>query len=117
MEKKLNANQEQKGPVISKVDRGTGIDFIPAGKQMSYAQMEDIANQLSNQSRALYQKLQNSNNENVYARLDFLFRVIDHDEVFSKHLKNEFVDKCMDEIILLLTIPEEKKSPEDGKKQ
>ena len=71
-------------------------------EKMSYEQLEGIAHQLSEQNRQLFAKLQELNMTNVFKRLDYLFRVIENHTKFGK----AFVDKCKDEIVTLMTIPE-----------
>lgn len=77
-------------------------------KKLSYEQLEQVANQLSEQTRKLYSKLQKSNMENVFKRLDYLFKVVENKDVFSK----EFLDNCIKEIEEIITIPEEKDNKE-----
>lgn len=77
-------------------------------KKLSYEQLEQVANQLSEQTRKLYSKLQKSNMENVFKRLDYLFKVVENKDVFSK----EFLDNCIKEIEEIIIIPEEKDNKE-----
>lgn len=77
-------------------------------QKMSYEQLEQVAHQLSEQTRQLYSKLQKSNMENVFKRLDYLFKVVENKDVFSK----EFLDKCVKEIEEIITIPEDKEDKE-----
>ena len=77
-------------------------------KKMSYEQLENIAHQLSEQSRQLYTKLQEANMVNVFKRLDYLFKVVEHSSVFNRR----FVGKCINEIEELMTIPESDENPE-----
>ena len=73
-------------------------------KKMSYEELEQIAHQLSDQTRQLYAKLQEANMINMFKRLDYLFKVIELPHMFS----TEFATACAQEIQDLLTIPEEK---------
>lgn len=72
-------------------------------ERMSYSQLENVAKQLSEQNRQLYQKLQEANISNTLARLNYLFKVVEFQENFSK----EFSLKCKNEIEDILTIKEE----------
>lgn len=72
-------------------------------QKLTYEQLENVAHQLSEQSKDLYTKLQESNMENVFMRLKFLFEVVKNKDSFSK----EFVSKCTLEIETIMTIPEE----------
>ena len=78
-------------------------------EKMSYEQLENIAHQLSEQSRQLYKKLQEAKMENMFNRLKFLFKVVENGDKF----KPEFLSKCVDEIEDLMTIPEEESEESD----
>lgn len=71
-------------------------------KKLSYEELENIAHQLSEQSRVLSERLEQSNMHNAFKRLDYLFKIIEN----SKEFKPEFVDKCVSEIEELISIPE-----------
>jgi hypothetical protein len=71
---------------------------------MSYEELENVARQLSEQTRQLYTKLQEMNMVNMFKRLDYLFKVAE----FSHMFNSEFVTTCTQEIQDLLTVPEEK---------
>jgi hypothetical protein len=73
-------------------------------KKMSYEELENVARQLSEQTRQLYTKLQEMNMVNMFKRLDYLFKVAE----FSHMFNSEFVTTCTQEIQDLLTVPEEK---------
>ena len=79
---------------------GPAVDSRP--EKMTYEQLENIAHQLSDQAKQLYAKLQDSNMENTFRRLDYLFKVIAHSNQFN----DEFVKKCSKEIESVITIPE-----------
>lgn len=76
-------------------------------QKMSYDQLVNVANQLSEQNRKLYQKLRETNMQNALARLNFLFRVLEQ----STHFSVEFVDKCALEIQQMIALP----NPEENK--
>ena len=71
-------------------------------EKLSYEQLENVCHQLSEQSRTLYQKLQEANMTNLFKRLDYLFAVIENISVFPE----DFGKKCIDEIVLSMTVPE-----------
>lgn len=71
--------------------------------KMSYEQLEQIAHQLSEQSRNLYNKLQEANMGNMFKRLDFLFRIVD----LSAKFPEDFVNSCIAEIQELMVLTEE----------
>lgn len=73
--------------------------------KLSYEQLENIAHQLSEQNRMLYQKLEESNYANAFKRLDYLFKVVEMKSmgVFA----TDFMENCAKEIVDILTLPEE----------
>lgn len=71
-------------------------------EKMSYEQLENIAHQLSEQNRQLYQKLQESNLASMFQRLNYLFKVMEYNVMFPE----DFVKKCVDEVVEVMTIPE-----------
>lgn len=79
-------------------------------EKMSYEQLENVAHQLSEQSKQLYIQLQNANMSNMFKRLDYLFKVVENSHMF----KLDFVNKCIDEIEDFMTVPEE---TEDNSKE
>lgn len=94
MEEKKEAKVVSMTPQVEKSDKP---------EKLSYEQLENIAHQLSEQSRQLYMKLQEANKENMFSRLEFLFRVVENRGAFN----SEFLNKCIKEIEYLMTIPEE----------
>lgn len=81
-------------------------------QKMSYEQLEQVAHQLSEQARQLYDQLQKANLNNMFKRLDYLFKVIESKEAFS----HTFYEKCIKEIEEIMTVPEEDKETEDKDK-
>lgn len=77
-------------------------------QKLSYSQLENIAHQLSEQVRQLHRKLQESNFNNTFKRLDYLFKVVENEI----HFPEEFRDTCINEIQELMTIPEDNKEEE-----
>ena len=78
-------------------------------KKLSYEQLNEIAHQLSEQNRELYQKVQEMNMANIFKRLEYLFKVVD----LSVEFKQEFVNKCKEEITTLMTLPKEEATAEE----
>lgn len=72
-------------------------------EKLSYEQLEEVARQMEGQLRQVYAKLQDANMQNLFKRLDFLFKVLETEHMFPL----AFVQKCADEIKSILTIPEE----------
>ena len=77
-------------------------------EKMSYEELENIAHQLSEQSRVLMQKLQEANMGNMFKRLDYLFKIIEFEHMFD----GNFIDKCVKEIQDMISIPEEEPNEE-----
>lgn len=77
-------------------------------EKMSYEELENIAHQLSEQSRVLVQKLQEANMDNMFKRLDYLFKIIE----FGYSFDSDFVNKCAKEIQDMISIPEEEPNKE-----
>lgn len=75
-------------------------------EKLTYEQLENAANQLLAQNNELKRALYEISN--ATKRLDYLFKVLDHVALFDV----DFVDKCVEEIVQLLTIPE-KQEPSD----
>ena len=92
--------EEQKGKVV---DMQPMAKEIERPEKMSYEQLENVAHQLSEQAKQLYMKLQEANINNIFKRLDYLFKVVENGHMF----KQDFLDKCMVEIEELMTVPEE----------
>lgn len=93
----------------------------PVQEKMSYEALENIAHQLSDQSRDLYGKWQQSEAEkkelqhalSAINRADYLFKVLQYDYAFAP----EFVNKCVAELQEFLTIPEEKEEDTTNKEE
>lgn len=92
--------EEQKGKVV---DTQPMAKEIERPEKMSYEQLENVAHQLSEQVKQLYMKLQDANMNNIFKRLDYLFKVVENGHMF----KQDFLDKCIAEIEELMTVPEE----------
>ena len=92
--------EEQKGKVV---EMQPTTKEVERPEKMSYEQLENVAHQLSEQSRQLYIKLQQANMNNMFKRLDYLFKVIANADQFSK----VFIAKCVKEVEEIMTIPEQ----------
>ena len=75
--------------------------------QLSYEELNNVARQLSEQNRQLQQMLQNT--QNVFRRLDYLFRVVE----IKDFIPDDFKKACAKEIIELMTIPDDEPVNED----
>ena len=72
-------------------------------EKLSYEQLEQLANQLSQVNAKMREQLEKVNYGNFHQRMAYLFEVIKNKEAFGDY----FVNKCVDEITYALTIPEE----------
>ena len=79
-------------------------------KKLSYEELENIAKQLSEQNRIMYRQIQELDMQNIYARLGFLFKVVE----FANRFNSDFLASCVKEIEELIIIPENTKQ-EDTK--
>ena len=82
-----------------------------APEKMTYSELENVAHQMSEQSRNLYmqnqqliQKLQEANLSNFFKRLDWLWAIINST---TPYITEEFKQKCGEEFMLIMTTPEE----------
>lgn len=101
--------EEKKGKVVEMTPHTKKQD---KPEKMSYEQLEQVAHQLSEQTRQMYSQLQKSNLNNMFKRLDYLFKVVENGHLFDQ----EFTNKCIDEIESIMAIPEESNdSTEDDK--
>ena len=93
--------------------KGKAVEMKPQGaeqsQKMSYEQLEQVAHQLSEQARQLYGQLQKANLGNMFKRLDYLFKVVENGHMF----KQDFLDRCVEEIEDIMTVPEEPENSEE----
>ena len=80
-------------------------------KKLSYEELENVAHQMSEQSRSLYAKnqqlakaLEENNMNNYFKRLDYLWAII-HSE--SVYLTEDFKIECGKEFMEMMTSKEE----------
>ena len=92
-----------------------------APKKLSYEELENVCHQLSAQAQQLNtqnQQLRAALNEanltNLYKRLDYLFEVINRDNVY---LPISFKTKCANEIEELMATPEQTEDTPDTEKE
>lgn len=82
-----------------------------APKKLSYEELENVCHQLSaqaqqlnTQNEKLKEYINDLNLENLYKRLDYLFKVVNEDNIY---LSPGFKKQCATEIEGLMTPPEE----------
>lgn len=98
--------EEQKSKIVEMKPQ---VKETEQPQKMSYEQLEQVAHQLSEQARQLYSQLQQSNMTNMFRRLDYLFKVVENGHMF----KQDFLDKCINEIESIMTVPEETENSEE----
>lgn len=81
-------------------------------EKMPYEQLENIAHQLSDQVNKLYARLQEADMNNLFKRLDYLFKVVENAKIFPE----DFLNTCVAEIQSLITLPEEPQAEGDNAK-
>lgn len=92
-------------------------------KKLSYEELEKVCGQLSaqaqqlkNQNQQLINAVRSANLENLYKRLDYLFKVIEENAT-NKYLSEEFKEQCGSEIELLMAGPNSAEDKEDNKEE
>lgn len=80
-------------------------------KKPSYEELNNYCMQLYEQNVQLVQKLRQADMENLFKRLDYLFKIIEFKDSFSK----EFVKSCTDEIVQGMTPQEAPEVTKDNK--
>lgn len=75
----------------------------------TYEELVAENNQIKQQAEAMYRQMQQMNMQNIFKRLEFLFKVVENRSAFPEEFKN----KCILEVVNLLTIPEEQKEVKD----
>lgn len=72
-------------------------------KKIPYEELTTIVDKLQNENYQLKLILQRSQREDIYKRMDYLFKIIENSVMFSE----DFLAKCTDEIVKAMTIPED----------
>lgn len=79
----------------------------------TYEELVAENNQIKQQAEAMYRQMQQMNMANVFKRLEFLFKIVENRTAFPEEFKN----KCIMEIVNLITIPENKDEGETKNEQ
>lgn len=77
-------------------------------KKLSYEELKTITGQLQQQNAFMREQLMKARNEEMYKRIDYLFKVLENDKMFDV----EFVANVALEITQILTIQEESETKE-----
>lgn len=78
-------------------------------KELSYEELKSVAGQLSQQNQQLNMMLQQANMSNVFKRLDYLFKILELKDCFN----SDFVITCSEEIVSIMTPPEQEEISKD----
>lgn len=89
--------------------------LVEEKQKLTYEQLSEVCHQLGTQVNKLYAELRNQEMTNTFKRLDYLFKVLEHGEMFEA----DFLNKCIEEIQYRMTIPEDVKEEkeEDNKEE
>lgn len=82
-------------------------------RERTYEEVVAENNQIKQQAEMMYRQIQQMNMQNIFKRLEFLFKVVENRGAFPEEFKN----KCVFEIVNLLTIPENKDEEETKNEQ
>lgn len=80
-------------------------------KKATYDELKNYVSQLQQQNKYLAEQFVKNQDERLYKRIDYLFKVIENNNVFGI----DFVNKCVEELEAILTIPEEQQATELSK--
>jgi len=75
-------------------------------KELSKEELKNVAGQLQQQNKFLMEQIQKFRNDELYKRIDYLFKVIENPQIFLE-LDKDFVKTVAAEIVTILTITEE----------
>lgn len=89
------------------VEMKSTVEEMPK-RERTYEEIVTENNQIKQQAEAMYRQMQQMNMQNIFKRLDYLLEVVKERTAFPK----DFVDRSTNEIVSLLTIPEEQKKEE-----
>ena len=74
--------------------------------KVTYEQLKTACDQLHQQNQYLVKELQQKGTEELYKRIDYLFKVVEYKSTFLQ-TSEEFFNKSVNELIAILTIPEQ----------
>lgn len=75
-------------------------------------EVQEIVRTYTRQLGSLIGKLQDLNISNTFKRLEFLFKVLEHSDKFP----SDYLDEVTEEIMKIMTIPEENELESDSEK-
>ena len=75
-------------------------------KKLSYEELKNVCGQLQQQNAFMRKQMLKMHNEELYKRIDYLFKVVENKQAFS----NVFYDHAVNEIEEILTPVEQEES-------
>lgn len=75
-------------------------------KKLSYEELKNVCGQLQQQNAFMREQMLKMHNEELYKRIDYLFKVVENKQAFS----NVFYDHAVNEIEEILTLAEQEES-------
>lgn len=95
---------------MKEVNNNEVKEEVKAESKLSYDDLENLARQLSEQNRQMYSHIQEINDQIIFKRLEYLFRVVENHKCFSE----KFVENTILEIEKALTLPEIEEEDDEG---
>lgn len=81
---------------------------VKVAEKPTYEQLENEVRGLRSMNSQLMMQLQQMNMQNLFKRIDYLFKVVENREGFN----SDFVIKCAEELEGHLTLPEPAEEPD-----
>lgn len=97
--------EKRKNPTMKVVDKEE------KEQKLTYEQLNNICSELYQQNQVLRKQLQEANLNNMFKRLDYLFKVVEYSNAFGDP---EFIGNCIEEIKDAIVIKEPEKEEENG---
>ena len=87
---------------------GEKKEVVKEKKELTYDELKNVAGQLQQQNKFLIEQLQKNEYADLHKRIEYLFKVLEHKNIFA-NTDNNFVDEVISELISILKI---EKQPE-----
>ena len=81
-------------------------------KELTYDELKNVAGQLQQQNKFLIEQLQKNEYADLHKRIEYLFKVLDNEELFSK-FDTGFISETIYELISILKIDKQPDVEED----
>ena len=87
---------------------GEKKEVVKEKKELTYDELKNVAGQLQQQNKFLIEQLQKNEYADLHKRIEYLFKVLDNEKLFSV-FDDMFVNEVISELISILKI---EKQPE-----